>query len=61
MTLRSFVGAGVLFFVLLSGARTSQTDPIILSGFLAKAAAYLGDPASLQFFATVKTAIGVIK
>ena len=52
MTFRSFVGAGVLFFVLLSGARTTEADSVILSGFLTKTAPYIGNPASLQFFAT---------
>lgn len=52
MTFRSSVGAGVLFFVLLSGARTTEADPVILSGFLTKTAPYIGNPASLQFSAT---------
>ena len=48
MTFRSFVGASVLFFVLLP--RTSQADPVILSGVITKTG-YL-DAAPVQFSAT---------
>ena len=51
MTFRSFVGAGVLFFVLTGAARNGEADPVILSGFLTKTGAF-SDFAPVEFEAT---------
>jgi hypothetical protein len=49
MTLRSFVGAGVLFFGLLA-ARSTHADPFIVDGLVVKTGEF--SPASIEFSAT---------